>query len=153
MVEKHIGIVKSIERCDHILIYGAAKNARDAILWIDYLFPEKIIGCTTSECTSNTRFVFNYKVETLRYFKSSYNPQKTCVIVAMRPAYYDEIKKKLKEEGYEDIYSYGDNNDAVEEIYKLGLDKAKYDNHYEFRSWLLDRRIRIDLERMSCFSV
>lgn len=103
-------VLSTITCADNILIYGAGLNAEEAIFSFERLFPKKIIGIAVTNINDNIEKLHNYKIRSIDDYELEIDKEKTVVIVAMRPAFYDEVIANLKERGYSKYYLYGENN-------------------------------------------
>ena len=140
--------IKQLNECDHILIYGAAGNAREAILYIDYLFQDKIIGCAITNARGDEDDLFSFQVKDISQYKGIYILESICVIVAVRPSYFEEIDCNLRKAGFLNIFSYGDGNELSRLIQETAIKKKNFSNQYEMNNWLIHRRIKIDMRNM-----
>lgn len=117
----------TITSADNILIYGAGWNAEEAIFPFETLFPNKIVGIAVTNTNGNKEKLLNYKIRSIDEYEAGIDKEKTVVIVAMRPAYYDEVVANLKERGYRKYYLYGENNTFMtyidSEVEKYASDK------------------------------
>lgn len=134
-----------IKRAEKILIYGAARNAADAILYMGELFPEKITGCAVTSMEDNNRAVWNVPVRIIDEYERIEKKNEIVVLVSLRPEYFDEINENLQGKGFKKNFLYGDENDLMTEIHDFLLNERGYSNKFVLENELLHNRIKTDL--------
>ena len=99
-------IVKEINSADHILIYGAAMIATEALKIFSNFYPNKVVGCAVTSMKENPSKIANYPVKTIVEYEGILDKNHTVIILAMRRFINEIVKKDLLQLGYHKVYEY-----------------------------------------------
>lgn len=99
--------LKLLYECKKVIVYGAMKNAADAVLLIEELFPQKLIGCAVSNMAGNVTSIYGIPVRVVDEYSDIENKQEICIVIAMRERYFSEIEEILRKYGFENILFMG----------------------------------------------
>ena len=118
-------VIEELEDASQILIYGAAYNASVAVIDIDILYPDKLIGVAVTEKGDQPNYLYEYPIKEIQEYETV-DKEETVVIVAVRPLYFNEILSTLKSYGYEKIYCLGEDDDLMTELNELAAQKGRF---------------------------
>ncbi len=100
--------IKLLYQSKHIIIYGAARNALDVFLMLEYLFSDKIIGFAVSNMNNNLEKILDVRVRSIEQYDKINTLEDTCVVVAMRDVLLEEVQDSLYKRGYTKVLLCGD---------------------------------------------
>lgn len=141
--------LNKLQDCKRILIYGAAKNARDAALFVEYLYPEKLIGFAVSSMNGNMDSIYGIPVRTIDHYFGLDDKENICVIIAMREKFFDEVEQTLSRYDFNNILYMGDHIGIGSLLESEGLLNAeRFDTIEELKNYLIKKKLSKILEEM-----
>lgn len=141
--------LRKLQNSKKILIYGAVRNARDAALLIEYLYPGKLTGFVVSSMKGNMNNIYGIPVRRIEDYSKWDDKENICVIIAMREKFFDEVGQTLSEYDFNNILYMGDHIGIRSLLESEGLLKAeRFDTIEELKNYLIKKKLSKILEEI-----
>lgn len=141
--------LRKLQNSKKILIYGAVRNARDAALLIEYLYPGKLTGFVVSSMKGNMNNIYGIPVRRIEDYSKWDDKENICVIIAMREKFFDEVGQTLSEYDFNNILYMGDHIGIRSLLESEGLLKAeRFDTIEELKNYLIKKTLSKILEEI-----
>lgn len=141
--------LRKLQDSKKILIYGAVRNARDAALLVEYLYPGKLIGFAVSSMNGNMDSIYGISVSAIEDYSKLDDKENICVIIAMREKFFDVVEQTLSRYDFNNILYMGDHIGIRSLLESEGLLKAeRFDTIEELKNYLIKKTLSKILEEM-----
>lgn len=141
--------LSKLQNSKRILIYGAIRNARDAALLVEYLYPGKLMGFAVSSMNGNMDSIYGIPVRTIEDYSKLDDKENICVIIAMRENFFDVVEQTLLKYDFKNILFMGDYIGIRSLLESEGLLKAEQvDTIEELKNCLIKKTLSKILEEM-----